>query len=310
MKILVFGMDGQLGRAFQQRFSSKPNVYFLGRKELDLANEASLKDCIEKFAPDQIINTAAYTAVDRAENDIETAFAINENAVGVMASYCYKNKKRLLHFSTDYVFNGEKSSPYVEDDICNPLNIYGQSKLGGERRIQDIFSKQENNGAQTHDGGTFFILRTTWVYGDGVNFIRTILRLAKERSELKIVSDQYGVPTSADWLSYLSLMLLDEADIPSGIYHATPFGKTNWYELAQFVLECAKELGISFKLELDNFFPISAKQYPLPAKRPTNSILLTNKLRRTLLPTQSLLEEDWRSRVKAYIHSLHRQGLI
>ena len=279
MKILVFGMDGQLGRAFQQRFSSKPNVYFLGRQELDLANEASLKDCIEKFAPDQIINTAAYTAVDRAENDIETAFAINENAVGAMASYCYKNNKRLLHFSTDYVFNGEKSSPYVEDDICNPLNIYGQSKLGGERRIQDIFSKQENNGAQTHDGGSFFILRTTWVYGDGVNFIRTILRLAKERSELKIVSDQYGVPTSADWLSYLSLMLLDEADIPSGIYHATPFGKTNWYELAQFVLECAKELGISIKLEMDNFFPISAKQYPLPAKRPTNSILLTNKLR-------------------------------
>jgi dTDP-4-dehydrorhamnose reductase len=310
MKTLVFGKDGQLGRAFQQRLSSIPNVYFLGRQECNLASSVSVKNCIEQFMPDQIINAAAYTAVDKAEDDMQTAFAINEGAVAEMASYCHINNKRLLHFSTDYVFNGQKSSPYVESDVCNPLNVYGQSKRAGERMIQEIFSKKENNLTQVYGSGTFFILRTTWVYGDGTNFIRKILRLAKERSELKIVSDQYGVPTSADWLSNLSLILLDRTDIPSGIYHATPSGRTNWYELAQFVLECAKELEISFKLEFDHLFPIPANQYSLPAKRPENSIFSTEKLSRTLLPVQSLLEEDWRTRVKAYIYALHKQGSI
>ena len=309
MKILVFGKDGQLGRAFQQRLSSNPNVFFLGRQECDLANVASVKNCVQQFLPDQIINAAGYTAVDKAEQDIQTALAINEGAVAEMARYCHKNNKRLLHFSTDYVFDGEKSSPYMEGDICNPLNVYGQSKLAGERMIQEIFSKQENNPTQIHGGGAFFILRTTWVYGDGANFIRTILGLAKERSDLKIVTDQYGVPTSADWLSDLSLLLLGKANIPGGIYHATPSGRTNWYELAQFVLQRAKEFGISFKLDPESLLPITTKQYPLPAKRPANSILSTDKLRGILLPVQSLLEEDWRPRVKAYIYTLHQRGL-
>lgn len=310
MKTLVFGKDGQLGRAFQQRLNSNPNVYFLGRQECDLASTLSVKNCINQFLPDQIINAAAYTAVDKAEEDIQTAFAINEGAVAEMASYCHKNNKRLLHFSTDYVFDGEKSSPYVEGDICNPLNVYGQSKLAGERMIQEIFLPKEKNPLQINGSGTFIILRTTWVYGDGANFIRTILRLAKERSELKIVSDQFGVPTSAEWLSDLSLLLLAKADIPEGIYHATPSGRTNWYELAQFVLNCAKELGVTLKLETSHLYPIPARQYPLPAKRPANSILSTDKLHRALLPARSLLEEDWHSRVEKYINTLHQRGLI
>jgi dTDP-4-dehydrorhamnose reductase len=140
VRTLVFGKDGQLGRAFQERIGSNPNVFFLGRQECDLANFGSIRNFIEQFDPDQIINAAAYTAVDKAENERNAAFAINEGAVSEMARYCHNNNKQFLHFSTDYIFDGEKSSPYVEGDQYNPLNIYGQSKLAGEQAIQEIFS--------------------------------------------------------------------------------------------------------------------------------------------------------------------------
>ena len=268
MKTLVFGRDGQLGRAFQERIGSNPNVFFVGRQECDLFNVELIKNYVEQLSPDQIINAAAYTAVDKAESTPKNAFAINERAVAEIARYCQKNNKRFLHFSTDYVFDGEKSSPYVESDLCEPLNIYGQSKLAGEHAIQEIFSKKENNEIQIHEAGAFFILRTTWVYGDGANFVRTILRLAKERSELKVVSDQFGVPTHTDWLSRLSLEMLGSDVIPSGIYHAVPAGKTSWYELARFVLRYAKEIGLGLKLDLDQLLPITTSEYQLPAKRP------------------------------------------
>ena len=310
MKTLVFGKDGQLGRAFQERIGSNPNVFFVGRQECDLFNVELIKNYVEQLSPDQIINAAAYTAVDMAESNFKDAFAINESAVAEMAYYCQKNNKRFLHFSTDYVFDGEKSSPYLEGDLCEPLNIYGKSKLAGEKAIQEIFSKKENDLTQIHGGGAFFILRTTWVYGDGANFIRTILRLARERGELKVVSDQFGVPTYADWLSRLSLMLLSSSDVPSGIYHAVPSGKISWYELAGFVLRYAKEMGVVLKLDLDHLSPISTREYPLPAKRPANSILSTNKLSRLLPSAQSLLAEDWQIGVRDYMRGLHAKGLV
>jgi dTDP-4-dehydrorhamnose reductase len=310
MRTLVFGKDGQLGRAFQERIGSNPNVFFVGRQECDLSNVGSIKNHVDQFAPDQIINAAAYTAVDKAESNPKTTFAINETAVAEMAHYCQKNNKRFLHFSTDYVFDGKKSSPYVESDLCRPLNVYGQSKLAGEHAIQEVFSKKENNDIQIHNGGAFFILRTTWVYGDGTNFIRTILRLAKERSELKVISDQFGVPTHTDWLSRLTLEMLDSDVIPAGIYHAVPAGKTSWYELARFVLRYAKEMGLALKLDLDQLFPVPTREYPLSAKRPENSILSTDKLGGFLPSAQSLLAEDWRVGVRAYIRDLHSKGLV
>jgi dTDP-4-dehydrorhamnose reductase len=310
VRTLVFGKDGQLGRAFQERIGSNPNTLFLGRQECDLANFGSIRNFIEQFDPDQIINAAAYTAVDKAENERNAAFAINEGAVSEMARYCHNNNKQFLHFSTDYIFDGEKSSPYVEGDQYNPLNIYGQSKLAGEQAIQEIFSVSDHGDKQSHGGGAFFILRATWVYGDGANFVNTILRLAKERSELKVVSDQFGVPTHADWLSRLSLEMLCSDGIPSGIYHAVPSGKTSWYELARFVVQCAKEMGLTLKLELDRLLPIPTSEYSLPAKRPTNSVLSTGKLGRYLPSAQSLLEEDWQVGVKAYICELRSKGLV
>ena len=310
MRTLVFGKDGQLGRAFQERIGSNPNVFFVGRQECDLFNVELIKNYVEQLSPDQIINAAAYTAVDKAESTPKNAFAINERAVAEIARYCQKNNKRFLHFSTDYVFDGEKSSPYVESDLCEPLNIYGQSKLAGEHAIQEIFSKKENNEIQIHEAGEFFILRTTWVYGDGANFVRTILRLAKERSELKVVSDQFGVPTHTDWLSRLSLEMLGSDVIPSGIYHAVPAGKTSWYELARFVLRYAKEIGLGLKLDLDQLLPITTSEYQLPAKRPKNSILSTNKLGGFLSSAQSLLAEDWQVGVRAYIRELNSKGLV
>jgi dTDP-4-dehydrorhamnose reductase len=310
MRTLVIGKDGQLGRAFQERIGSKSNVFFLGRQECDLSNVGSIKNYVEQLAPDQIINAAAYTAVDKAESNPKTAFAINKSAVAEIARYCQKNNKRFLHFSTDYVFNGEKSSPYVESDLCEPLSVYGQSKLAGECAIQEIFSKKENDDIQIHEGGAFFIIRTTWVYGDGANFIRTILRLAKERSELKVVSDQFGVPTHTDWLSRLSLEMLGSDLIPAGIYHAVPAGKTSWYELARFVLRYAKEMGLSLKLDLDQLLPVPAREYPLPAKRPANSILSTGKLGGFLPSAQLLLAEDWQVGVRSYISDLHSKGLV
>ena len=310
MRTLVIGKDGQLGRAFQERIGSKSNVFFVGRQECDLSNVGSIKNHVEQLAPDQIINAAAYTAVDKAESNPKTAFAINESAVAEIARYCQKNNKRFLHFSTDYVFNGEKSSPYVESDLCEPLSVYGHSKLAGECAIQEIFSKKENDDIQIHEGGAFFIIRTTWVYGDGANFIRTILRLAKERSELKVVSDQFGVPTHTDWLSRLSLEMLGSNLIPAGIYHAVPAGKTSWYELARFVLRYAKEMGLSLKLDLDQLLPVPAREYPLPAKRPANSILSTGKLGGFLPSAQLLLAEDWQVGVRSYISDLHSKGLV
>ncbi len=309
-RTLIFGKDGQLGRAFQERIGSDPKVLFLGRQECDLSDLELIRICIEQFSPDQIINAAAYTAVDKAEDDHKTAFAINEMAVAEMARYCQKNNKKFLHFSTDYVFDGYKLSPYVEEDVCNPLNLYGQSKLAGERAIQRIFSGNDHGHAQDLGGAAFFILRTTWVYGDGANFIRTILRLAKERTELKVVSDQFGVPSYADWLSRLSIILLSSGDIPSGIYHAVPAGKTTWYELAVFVLGCAKEVGVRLKLDPDHLLPIPASEYPLPAKRPANSILSTDKLVKNLPSAQSLLAEDWQVSVRTYIHELRSKGLV
>ena len=310
MKILVFGKDGQLGKAFQSTLCNHKNVTFVGRGECDLKNYQSLEDYIAKIAPDKIINTAAYTAVDQAERCKEEAIAINALATKMMAQYCSQYGAQLLYYSTDYVFDGSKEAGYLETDTCNPINLYGESKLAGEQAIKDIFTQQEAWCNEAKKSFKYFIFRTSWVYGDGRNFIRTILNLAKERSELKVVADQYGVPTNADWLANLTLKILNSHSIESGVYHTVPSGKTSWYELAKYILECTQELGLNLILRPNNLIPINTNEYPLPAKRPSNSILSTTKLQNAFLAGQSLLNEDWRFRVKDYIHQLHKHKLI
>ena len=228
----------------------------------------------------------------------------------MMAQYCSQYGAQLLYYSTDYVFDGNKEAGYLETDICNPLNFYGESKLAGEQAIKDIFTQSEALCNEAKKSFKYFIFRTSWVYGDGRNFIRTILNLAKERSELKVVADQYGVPTNADWLANLTLKILNSHSIKSGIYHSVPSGKTSWYELAKYILECTQELGLNLILRPNNLIPINTNEYPLPAKRPSNSILSTTKLQKAFLAGQSLLNEDWRFRVKEYIHQLHKHKLI
>jgi len=320
MNILVFGKDGQLGNAFQEELGklttallAKPIIQYVGRTECDLANGEALTQLLNQFQPQLIINASAYTAVDKAETESNLAFAINSRAPEVMAQYAADHGATLLHYSTDYVFDGEKYGYYLEDDMRNPLGIYGKSKAVGEEAIARIFAS--NNGS-----GQYAIFRTSWVYGDGGNFIRTILRLAKDREELKIIDDQYGVPTSAAWLAQVSLDFVADDKLkikgfPSGIYHAVPAGETTWHGLACLAVQAALDAGAKLKAYPTSIKPIPAVEYPLPAPRPMNSRMSTDKLHLVFagLGDMSKLEQlnqPWDEAVRAYVTNLAKDGLI
>ena len=316
MNILVFGKDGQLGKAFKKLFDSMHaediHVQYVGRDSCDLSSPAAISKLLMQFAPDLIINAAAYTAVDKAETEVEMAFDINAKAPELMARYAVEHGSTLLHYSTDYVFDGSKELPYVESDLRNPLGIYGKSKAAGEEAIETIFA----NSTQ----GQYAIFRTSWVYGDGGNFIRTILRLAKEREELKVIADQYGVPTSAQWLAQVSLnLVLDQAPnhgkFTSGIYHAVPAGETTWHGLAILATQAAIAAGVTLKAGPDAIKPIPAVEYPLPAPRPTNSRMDTAKLCKAIesIGDMSKLQHCkrlWDDEVEVYVAQLAQDGII
>ena len=319
MKVLVFGKDGQLGKAFQQVFSALTHphslqVEFLGRAECDLCNPETIATTLNTFKPNLIINASAYTAVDKAEAELDLAYAINARAPELMAAYAAEHGATFLHYSTDYVFDGEKYGFYLEDDLRNPLGVYGKSKATGEEGIAKIFAKSKQ--------GHYAILRTSWVYGDGGNFIRTILRLAKDREELKVIADQYGVPTSALWLAQVSLELVLTHNgglrtFPSGIYHAVPAGETTWHGLATLVVSTALEAGVALKVQPGLIKPIPATEYPLPAPRPANSRMSTDKLQSALGGSGSYNDTQqrpgfpqWEGMVQDYVHKLASRGEI
>jgi dTDP-4-dehydrorhamnose reductase len=316
MNILVFGKDGQLGKAFQKLLGPSHSlelcIQYVGRTQCDLSNSAALSDFLQQSKPDLIINAAAYTAVDKAEAEVEMAFAINAKAPELMALYAAEHDATFLHYSTDYVFDGSKEGLYVESDLRNPLGAYGKSKAAGEEAVEKVFA----NATQ----GQYAILRTSWVYGDGSNFIRTILRLAKEREELKVVVDQYGVPTSAEWLAQVSLnLVLDQhlnlRKFTSGIYHAVPAGETTWHSLAQLTTQSAISAGALLKVGPEAIKPIPAVEYPLPAPRPSNSRMDTAKLREAIesIDDMSKLQHckrHWGDDVKAYVAKLAQDGII
>jgi dTDP-4-dehydrorhamnose reductase len=317
MDILVFGKDGQLGKAFQDLFQKAPltsedSVQYIGRDQCDLSNTAALSDLLNSSKPDLIINAAAYTAVDKAETEYELAFTINSKAPEMMAQYATKHGSTFLHYSTDYVFDGSKVGPYVESDHRKPINMYGKSKAAGEEAIEKVFANSSS--------GHYAIFRTSWVYGDGANFIRTILRLAKEREELKVISDQYGVPTNTDWLAQVSLDLVLDSyhslrKFTSGIYHAVPSGRTSWYELAVLATQAALDANIALKLKQGDIQPIPAAQYPVLAPRPANSCLDNSKLRLALEESGDMSKlqhwnRAWTKEVQSYIAGLARDGFI
>ncbi len=258
IKILVTGSSGQLGLALQEEskgFDNKDFV-FLTRKELDITNKKSISDQLEEHYPDVVINTAAYTAVDKAENDKNTAFFINEKGVRNIAEECKSRNITLLHISTDYVFDGENNVPYKETDTVNPQTVYGKSKLAGELAIQEIAPPQ------------FYIIRTSWLYSKyGRNFYKTMLRLAKEGKEISVVNDQWGSPTLANDLAKALIHISVSGDpSKSGIYHYSGEGECTWYAFAKAILE--KYYPNKHKL-----VPISTQQFATDAKRPKYSVL-------------------------------------
>jgi dTDP-4-dehydrorhamnose reductase len=339
MNILVFGKDGQLGKAFKACFDAGKldklhHITYVGRAECDLSNVDGITSLLIELKPNLIINTAAYTAVDKAETEVDLAYAINAKAPEVMAMYAKERGATFLHYSTDYVFDGSKKTPYVESDARNPLGVYGKSKAAGEEAIEAVFTsshKINTDISGSEQKAQYAILRTSWVYGDGGNFIRTILRLAKERETLKVIADQYGAPTSATWLVEVSLALvLDEhhqlKPFPSGIYHAAPLGETTWHALACFAVEEARSAGAMLQLRPEAIEAIPATDYPLPAPRPMNSRMargadaaLDKALYKVAdkassgssnMTKSQLLEQSWKPQVAAYVQDLVHRKLI
>ncbi|MFZ6719884.1 dTDP-4-dehydrorhamnose reductase [Undibacterium sp. Ji49W] len=281
MRILLTGSNGQLGNALQAPLSQLGSVYAPLRNELDLSNPDQLRQRIREYRPDLIINPAAYTAVDLAETEEKLAHAINAEAPAIMAEEARKLGAGLIHYSTDYVFDGEKLDQhgqvlaYLETDATNPQNVYGKTKLAGEQAIQ-------SSGCQ------HLILRTSWVYSlHGKNFLLTILRLAKERDQLRIVNDQWGIPNSAAWLADTTCRLLaglQQANTTTdwwakhgGLYHLSAAGKANWFEFASAIVAHAEQKNILNKTA-PTLTGISSSDYPTPARRPHNSLLGTQKL--------------------------------
>jgi dTDP-4-dehydrorhamnose reductase len=284
-KILLTGVNGQVGHALQRALSEQ-NVHYisLDRTQLDLSDTDAIRRAVQAFKPDLIINPAAYTAVDKAESEPELAYAINAAAPQVLAQEAEKIGARLIHFSTDYVYSGTKSAPYVEEDPTQPLSVYGKSKLAGEDAIRAV-------------GAPHLIFRTSWVYGAyGKNFMKTILRLAAERDELRIVADQFGAPTSSSSIAdaVLAAMGLWNNEL-AGTYHLVNAGKTSWHGFATAIVQEYNRMQLARNLPLlkvnpANIQAITTQEYPTPAVRPANSCLDCSKLARDFSVTLA----DWR----------------
>ena len=276
---------------------------FLGRSECDLADSSQVVAALNRYQPHVIINASAYTAVDQAQTEATLANAINGEAVKIMANYIAKLAKGVLvHYSTDYVFSGDQAEPYDELDTTGPLGVYGQSKLLGEKAIIEAFQSPAKFSR-------YYILRTSWVYGDGANFIRTMLRLASERDLLKVINDQYGTPVSAQWLAQLAIQFAG-SHTDSGIYHAVPDGQTTWHGLAVFAIETARQAGEGIEVQSENILPIPASEYPLPAPRPSNSRMNNAKLKKALSDMAFTHEfPTWQKQVEAYVQEYVKNSL-
>lgn len=292
IRVLVTGARGQVGGEVARALAGRAEVIAPDRSTLDLANPAQVAQRVRAARPDVIVNAAAYTAVDRAEADEELAHAVNGIAPRMLAEEAKRAGALLIHYSTDYVFDGTKPGPYEETDTPRPLNAYGRTKLEGERSI-------------AASGAPHIILRTSWVYGPtGQNFLRTMLRLAATREELRVVDDQRGAPTSSRQIARATLDLLAEGepsraitleDIErlkraSGLYHASAAGETTWFGFAQAIL-AARSRSAGNTSTTPKLVAITTREYPTPALRPANSVLSNAKLNATL----GVAIGDWRA---------------
>lgn len=276
MKVLLFGASGQLGREFVQRWQRSPGAMQLTaptRAQVDLSRPDQIRNLIFALQPHIVINAAAYTAVDQAESDPDAALMINAAAPAAIAEACRQIDARLIHFSTDYVFDGAKGTPYVESDAANPLNVYGRTKLKGDHGV-------------VASGARHTILRVGWVYSPfGRNFFLNMLRRARAGMPLRIVDDQIGVPTSADAIAAVAAQLVDRPDL-EGLFHYAPAGRCSWFEFVQQIVVSA---------EVDaQITPIPTSDYPTPAKRPAYSVMSSAKLRGAL----PLADESWEEQLE------------
>jgi dTDP-4-dehydrorhamnose reductase len=299
MKILVTGKNGQLGSSIHKLVNTDTKIdnnqssnefIFVGRKELDLSSESGIShyfDNNDRF--NVIINCAAYTTVDKAEKDQELANQVNHLAVKQLAEIANKQQTKLIHISTDYVFDGERSKPYIEMDAVNPINVYGKTKLSGEKALQEAMP---NNA---------IIIRTSWVYSEfGNNFVKTMLRLGKERDELNVVSDQIGSPTYATDLAGAILEIIKkkefrEEDQATQIYHYSNEGEISWYDFTKDIFKIAKT---NCKVN-----PITTQQYPTPAKRPKNTLMNKNKI----IEKFGVKNANWKEPLNTCITTLKEQ---
>ncbi|MGA8035649.1 MAG: dTDP-4-dehydrorhamnose reductase [Candidatus Acidiferrales bacterium] len=312
LKILLTGKNGQVGYHLIEHLSSLGQVVAVDREQLDLANAVAIREIVRTVRPDVIVNAAAYTAVDNAEKESAIARAVNADAPTLLAEELNKTRGLLIHYSTDYVFDGEKHTPYTENDPTNPLSAYGRTKLAGENGIRN-------------SGVDHLILRTAWVYGArGKNFLLTILRMATQREELRIVNDQFGAPTSSEAIASITAEILrriigESNSAPAtancapellGTYHVTARGETTWFHFANAILNRAKDVqpGTTWfeaatqgqPLKTRSVLPITTADYPTPARRPAYSVLSNSRLKQSLgieLPGwEAQLEEIFRHR--------------
>lgn len=284
-KIIVTGANGQVGRELLQLSTSYPgfDFVFTTRHELSLDNPDVIAHFIEENQPHCFINCAAYTAVDKAESEKELAYKINAEAPGIIATACKKKNVRLIHISTDYVFNGLGKTPYKEDDITDPVNLYGATKLEGETKVMQFNPES-------------IIIRTAWVYSVfGNNFVKTMLRLMGERDQINVVSDQFGTPTYAADLAEAILQIISSEQWNAGIYHFSNEGNISWYDFAVAIKEVS---GSSCKVN-----PITTSEYPTPAKRPYYSVLDKTKIQQTFhVPIK-----DWKTSLSVFMERVKNQ---
>ena len=281
MRILITGVNGQVGHALMQKLTEH-ELIGLTRQDCDLTNPDQIRQVIDNHQPDLIINPAAYTKVDQAEDEQELAFKINRDAPKVMAEKVREYNIPLIHFSTDYVFDGEKKVAYEENDPTYPLGVYGQSKCAGEEAIQKV-------------GGLTYIFRTSWVYSTiGHNFFLTMKKLSSERDELKVVADQIGAPTSNQFIAEQIKAIIPQLnDNNTGVYHLVPDGSCSWYEFAKQIIAQTNP-----KFNLEHLHEIQTHEFPTKTKRPANSVLSNDKIKHAF----NLSFNDWSQELNKVIH--------
>ena len=301
MKILLFGKDGQIGWELQRALAPLGHLRALGRLDADFSKPATLRAALAAFDPDVIVNAAAYTDVDKAETDAAMAHSVNALAPGILAEEAATRGAWLVHYSTDYVFDGTKEGAYVESDATNPLSVYGRTKEEGEARIRAA-------------GARHLILRSSWVFAShGDNFAKTMLRLAKERTTLNVIADQHGAPTGAELVADATALALHGllkdgtvSDALSGTYHLAATGATTWHAYARHVLAQALAQGVQLAAAPQAVEPIATEAWPAPAVRPRNSLLDT----RLFEATFGLRMPDWRYHVDRLIAELAAEGTL